>query len=137
LALAGVSGFFDAQGYLAKGESLPEAIAEAGLKEGASLATGILVSGAVVSLAGPGASLLLVAGPEVLVGALAADGVGHFVEDMFNENWSSDMNKYGVVGGALYGTADSAWNAAQDVGADVQGTVTGAWDAVTSIHLPW
>ena len=57
------------------------------------------------SLIGTGPGVTVVA--SVLGGGVAAVGVGDFVHNLWQENWSGDWHHYGVLGGTGHGIADS------------------------------
>jgi uncharacterized protein YukE len=84
------------------GESWGKSLADGAVSNGAALAAGA----GVAALVGTG-SVVAVAGGVVLAGA-AAVGVGDFVHNLFQENWSAEIQAHGVAGGLLDGAANAA-----------------------------
>jgi uncharacterized protein YukE len=123
VAAAGVGTYFSAQDDIAKG--IPAYVAYPGEAAGNLAALGVgtgvgiaATAGTASVLTGLGASGLAVslgaAGGGVLIGGVAAYGVGDFAHNLINENWGADINKYGVVGGVFDGIGDSAVKTGQD-----------------------
>ena len=138
VAAAGVGTYFSAQDDIAKG--IPGYVAYPGEAAGNLAALGVgtgvgiaATAGTASVLTGLGASGLAVslgaAGGGVLIGGVAAYGVGDFAHNLINENWGADINKYGVVGGAFDGIGDSAVKTGQDF-AHIGESI---WHGITSI----
>jgi uncharacterized protein YukE len=91
------------------GESWQKSLTDGALSNGAALAAGVGVA-AVIG----GGSVLAVAGGVVIGGAVAI-GVGDFVHEAIQENWSGDWQAYGFVGGSIHGLGDVASNTGHDL----------------------
>jgi uncharacterized protein YukE len=88
------------------GESWGHSVSDGVVSNGLALAAGY---GAAALIGG--GSVIAVAG-GVIVGGAVAVGVGDFVHNLFQENWSAQIQAHGVVGGIL----DGAGNAAAETG---------------------
>jgi uncharacterized protein YukE len=75
---------------------------------------GLAVGGAVAASAG------------VLAGGIVAVGVGIFASKLFAQNWSQDINEYGLEDGIVYGVGDSLAQTGEDIGH----TVAHVWDSI-------
>jgi uncharacterized protein YukE len=84
------------------GEPWEQYVSDGVVSNGAALGTGLLVAGAF------GASSVGAVAAGVLVGGAVAVGVGDFVHAAFQENWSTDIQAYGVAGGIVHGLGDTA-----------------------------
>lgn len=112
------------------GQSLAVALPEEAASNTAGLVTGAVVGSAVATAVGGG---LLGGALAVGVAGVVAYGVGDFADNLFHENWDSDVHQYGVVGGVLYGIGDAEVNTGKDfvsVGKDVGHTVAHLWDSM-------
>jgi uncharacterized protein YukE len=100
----------------------------------AGSAVGSSVGGAVGTAVGSGIAGGVVGG--VLgagVGGVVAYGVGDFAHNLFQQNWSADINSHGVVGGVAYGIADSAVNTGKDfvhTATDIGHAAENLWNSV-------
>lgn len=144
LAAAGAATYFNAQDDIAEGVPAAAAYpAEAG-GSALSLGAGYVAGNAVTSIAagaltdgGALAGLGLTAGGVgvvagaggVLAGGVVAYGVGDWVHNMIDENWSQDIHNDGVVGGVAAGT----WHSVENTGKDMAHTAESIWHGVTSI----
>ncbi len=63
------------------------------------------------------------------VGAVVAVGVGDLVHNAFQEHWSADIEKYGVVDGIGHGALDTL----DKTGGDLGKMATGVWHGISSI----
>jgi len=86
---------------------------ESGESWGQSLTDGVVSNGAafgaglgVAALVGTGSAIAVAGG--VILGGAAAVGVGDFVHNLFQENWSAQIQAHGVVGGVLDGVGNAA-----------------------------
>jgi hypothetical protein len=90
-------------------ESMGRATEDGATSSAASLIGGIGGAAAgetlVGMMVGSGGVAPIVGG--VVVGGIAAVGVGDFVHNLWQENWSGDWHHYGVLGGTGHGIADS------------------------------
>lgn len=92
-----------------QGESWGQSVTDGVVSNGAALGAGI----GVAAFIGAG-SVAAVAGGVIAGGALAV-GVGAFVHNLFQENWSAQWQAHGL----LDGTADAVGNAASETGHQV------------------
>jgi uncharacterized protein YukE len=144
LATAGGT-YLGVQGAEAEGQSLDVAIPEQVAANVGSLAAGAFVGGAVggalagtevvsgLAVGGLAVGGAVAAAGGVLAGGIIAVGVGDFATHLFQENWSADIHKDGVVGGVLDGVGHSAAETGQDianVGKDVGHSVAKVWDSI-------
>jgi hypothetical protein len=91
------------------GESWDHAIADGVVSSSAALAAGIGAAAAVTAIAAAaGATTFVAVGVSIAVSGVVAVGVGDFTHNVFQENWSGDWHKYGVLDGTAHGIADSA-----------------------------
>lgn len=109
---------------------------------GRSVADGVVSSGAALGAAAGVAGLIgggsfVAVGAGIVVGGVVAVGVGDFVHNLFQENWSGDWSKYGVMDGTVHGVADSydktrhdMAHFADDVGHPVAHVVEHLWDDI-------
>jgi len=79
------------------------------VSDGAALGAGLVIGAAI----GGGSVAAIAAG--VVGGGLVAIGVGDFVHNVFQENWSADWQQYGVLDGTVHGVADAAANTGHDL----------------------
>jgi uncharacterized protein YukE len=84
------------------GESWQESIEDGVVSNGAALGAGM----GVAALIGSG-SFVAVAG-GVVAGGVIAIGVGDFVHNMFQENWSAEWQAHGLLDGTIDGSANAA-----------------------------
>jgi hypothetical protein len=87
------------------GDGWDRSVADGVVSSGAALGSAVGTAAVIGALWGT-ASVLPVAGAVVFSGVVAV-GVGDFVHNMFQENWSADFHKYGLVDGTGHGIADS------------------------------
>ena len=92
-----------------RGESWGHAVADGVVSDGAALGAGLVIGAAI----GGGSVAAIAAG--VVGGGLVAIGVGDFVHNVFQENWSADWQQYGVLDGTVHGVADAAANTGHDL----------------------
>lgn len=83
------------------GESWGKSLADGAISNGLAVAAGA----GVAALVGTGSAVAVASG-VVLAGA-AAVGVGDFVHNLFQENWSAQIQAHGVAGGLLDGAANA------------------------------
>jgi hypothetical protein len=129
--LIGLNMFLDYQADTGAGMNPALALAKAGAKELGSTGAGMLAGSAAAAgatmLFGTSAPFLLVAGPELIAAAIVADGVGHFVDDLFEENWGDDMGDPGALLGDVAHSGgkaiDETLNDIGGVGNAILGTV--------------
>jgi hypothetical protein len=62
----------------------------------------------------------------VLAGGVVAVGVGVFASKLFAQNWSKDIDNYGLADGIIHGVGDSLAQTGEDIGH----TVEHLWDPV-------
>ncbi|MCL2582648.1 MAG: WXG100 family type VII secretion target [Streptosporangiales bacterium] len=105
LAGAGITTWDDR----AKGESWVHSASDGVVSNGVALGAGM----GTATLIG-GGSMVAVAG-GVVVGGVVAVGVGDFVHNAFQENWSQDIHDHGVVDGMLDGTGHVLSNTGHDL----------------------
>ena len=144
LATAGGT-YLGVQGAEADGQSLAVAIPEQAAANVGSLAAGAFVGGAVggalagtevvggLAVGGLAVGGAVAAAGGVLAGGIVAVGVGDFATHLFQENWSADIHKDGVVGGVLDGIGHSGAETGKDianVGKDVGHSVAKVWDSI-------
>jgi hypothetical protein len=144
LATAGGT-YLGVQGAEADGQSLAVAIPEQVAANVGSLTAGAFVGGAVggalagtevvsgLAVGGLAVGGAVAAAGGVLAGGIVAVGVGDFATHLFQENWSADIHKDGVVGGVLDGIGHSGAETGQDianVGKDIGHSVAKVWDSV-------
>jgi uncharacterized protein YukE len=144
LAAAGGT-YLGVQGAEADGQSLAVALPEQAGANVASLAAGALVGGTVsgalagtsvvsgLAVGGLAVGGAVAAAGGVLVGGIVAVGVGDFATHLFQENWSADIHRDGVVGGVLDGIGNSGVETGKDfahMGDDIGHTVAKVWDSV-------
>lgn len=144
LATAGGT-YLGVQGATADGQSLAVAIPEQTGANVASLAagafTGSAVAGALagtevvsgLAVGGLAVGGAVAAAGGVLVGGIVAVGVGDFATHLFQENWSADIHKDGVIGGVLDGIGHSGVETGKDfvhLGSDIGHTVSHVWDSI-------
>jgi uncharacterized protein YukE len=144
LATAGGT-YLGVQGAEADGQSLDVAIPEQVAANVGSLAAGAFVGGAVggalagtevvsgLAVGGLAVGGAVAAAGGILAGGIIAVGVGDFATHLFQENWSADIHKDGVVGGVLDGIGHSGAETGQDianVGKDVGHSVAKVWDSI-------
>jgi hypothetical protein len=89
-----------------QGESWGQSVTDGVVSSGAALGVGL----GAASFIGAGSVAAIASG--VIVGGAAAVGVGDFVHNLFQENWSAQWQAHGV----LDGTADGVANAASETG---------------------
>jgi uncharacterized protein YukE len=139
LATAGGT-YLGVKGAEADGQSLDVAIPEQLAANVGSLTAGAFVGGAVGGalagtevVSGLAVGGAVAAAGGVLAGGIIAVGVGDFATHLFQENWSADIHKDGVVGGVLDGIGHSGAETGQDianVGKDVGHSVAKVWDSI-------
>ena len=144
LATAGGT-YLGVKGAEADGQSLDVAIPEQLAANVGSLTAGAFVGGAVggalagtevvsgLAVGGLAVGGAVAAAGGVLAGGIIAVGVGDFATHLFQENWSADIHKDGVVGGVLDGIGHSGAETGQDianVGKDVGHSVAKVWDSI-------
>jgi hypothetical protein len=113
--------------YPAEGAGNIAALAAGGYVGG--LATGGVAAGlGMLGASGVGVSLAA-GGAGVLVGGVVAYGVGDFVHNMIDENWSKDIHDDGVV----VGVADGTWHSIANTGKDMGHLADTVWHGITSI----
>jgi uncharacterized protein YukE len=84
------------------GESWEESLADGAVSNGAAFGAGF----GAAALVGTGSAIAVAGG--VALGGAAAVGVGDFVHNLFQENWSAQIQAHGVVGGVLDGVGNAA-----------------------------
>jgi uncharacterized protein YukE len=84
------------------GESWGHSLADGAVSNGAAFGAGL----GVAALVGTGSAIAVAGG--VVLGGAAAVGVGDFVHNLFQENWSAQIQAHGVVGGVLDGVGNAA-----------------------------
>jgi uncharacterized protein YukE len=94
---AGVTVWQDRESGESWGKSLTDGVVSNGLALGAGFGAAALI--------GTGSALAVAGG--VIVGGAAAVGVGDFVHNLFQENWSAQIQAHGVVGGVLDGIGNA------------------------------
>ena len=86
-------------------EGWDRSIADGVVSSAAALGAAVAVAAGVAALVGT--SEVWAVGAAVLASSVGAVGVGYFVHNLFQENWSADLHKYGVLDGTVHGVADS------------------------------
>ncbi len=90
---------------------------------------GVTAAGAAVASAGiPAAGVAVVCLGAVAAGVVATRRTTE-IENLFNENWSQDIHKSGVLAGTLDGVGHSLTNTGRDMKHDAESL----WHGVTSI----
>jgi uncharacterized protein YukE len=92
-----------------QGESWGQSVADGAVSNGAALAVGL----GAAAFVGTGSVAAVASG--VIAGGALAVGVGSFVHNLFQENWSAQWQAHGV----LDGTVDGVANAASETGHQV------------------
>jgi uncharacterized protein YukE len=141
---AGLATYFNAQEDMADGipayaaypaEATGSALSLAGGYVAGNAATagvvGLLTDGGALAGLGAGATGvgIVAGGAGVLAGGVVAYGVGDFVHNMIDENWSQDIHNDGVIGGVAAGT----WHSVENTGKDLAHTADSVWHGITSI----
>ena len=98
---AGITIYQDRENHESWGRSIADGLASSAIALGAAAATAAAVAAVL------GTSEIWAVGVGVAASGVAAVGVGDFVHNLFQENWSGDWNKYGVWDGTGHGVADS------------------------------
>jgi uncharacterized protein YukE len=94
---------------LENGESMGRATEDGVDSNAASLIGGMAAAAGTEFVVGTmiGAAPEVAVAAGVVVGGVAAVGVGDFVHNLYQENWTADVHQYGVLGGVGHGVADS------------------------------
>jgi uncharacterized protein YukE len=87
------------------GDGWDRSVADGVVSSGAALGAAVGTTAEIGSILGTTSVLPVAAG--VIAGGVVAVGVGYFVHNVFQENWSADFHKYGLVDGTGHGIADS------------------------------
>jgi hypothetical protein len=118
-----------------QGESWDHSIADGVVSSGAALGAAVVAGAFVAGFVGT--SEVWAVGAAVLASSVAAVGVGYFVHNMFQENWSADFHRYGVLDGTVHGVADSydktrhdMAHLADDIARPVEHVAKHLWDDV-------
>lgn len=102
-----------------EGESWGHAIGDGVVSNGTALGTGM----GIAAVIGTGTVGSVAAG--AVGGSLAAIGVGDFVHQVFQENWTQDWQQRGVLHGTIHGTIDSLDHTRHDL--------AHLWDDITPL----
>jgi uncharacterized protein YukE len=144
VAAAGAATYFNAQDDIAAGVPAAAAYPAEATGSALSLGAGYVAGNAATSVTvgaltgdgalaglglGAGSVGVVAGGAGVLAGGVVAYGVGDWVHNMIDENWSQDIHNDGVVGGVAAGT----WHSVENTGKDMAHTAESLWHGVTSI----
>jgi hypothetical protein len=111
-------------------EAVPEDLLAnvAGIGVAVGIMTGVAAGAAIAAAGLPTAGVVVVCAGAVLSGVIAT-GVTAEIENLFDENWSQDVHKSGVLAGTLDGVGHSLTNTGRDLKHDAQSL----WHGATSI----